>query len=230
MTDIPHILIVDDDSRLRALLHRYLTENKFRVTGASDSKEARERLSNLQFDLIVLDVMMPGETGLDLTHSLRCHSQIPILLLTAMSEPEDRILGLESGADDYLPKPFEPRELLLRIRTILRRVNETPTNPVDQNIFRFGFFHFNLYERRLIHGGTTIPLTESETALLEAFVAAPGKILTREDLLNSQAVKGNLRTVDVQINRLRRKLEIDPKFPRYLQTIRGHGYVLKGHI
>ena len=227
MDDLPHILVVDDDSRLRSLLRRYLSENGFRVTGASDANEARQRLLALAFDLIVLDVMMPGETGLELTAGLRRTERVPILLLTAMSEPEDRIAGLESGADDYLPKPFEPRELLLRIRTILRRVAEVPgPGDVDGSV-RFGAFHFDLREHQLYRGGLRVRLTDAETGLLRAFVERAGTPLSREDLLACNAVNGNVRTVDVQITRLRRKLEQDPKFPRYLQTVRGLGYVLK---
>ena len=230
MDDLPHILVVDDDSRLRSLLRRYLSENGFRVTGASDANEARQRLLALAFDLIVLDVMMPGETGLELTAGLRRTERVPILLLTAMSEPEDRIAGLESGADDYLPKPFEPRELLLRIRTILRRVAEVPgPGDVDGSV-RFGAFHFDLREHQLYRGGLRVRLTDAETGLLRAFVERAGTPLSREDLLACNAVNGNVRSVDVQITRLRRKLEQDPKFPRYLQTVRGLGYVLKADV
>ena len=229
MDDLPHILVVDDDSRLRSLLHRYLSENGFRVTGASDANEARQRLLALAFDLIVLDVMMPGETGLELTADLRRTERVPILLLTAMGEPEDRIAGLESGADDYLPKPFEPRELLLRIRTILRRLAETPgPGGVDDPVY-FGAFHFDLRQDQLYRGPLRIRLTDAETGLLRAFVERAGTPLSREDLLACNAVNGNARTVDVQITRLRRKLEQDPKFPRYLQTVRGLGYVLKAN-
>jgi two-component system phosphate regulon response regulator OmpR len=229
MDDLPHILVVDDDSRLRSLLYRYLSENGFRVTGASDANEARQRLLALAFDLIVLDVMMPGETGLELTADLRRTERVPILLLTAMAESEDRIAGLESGADDYLPKPFEPRELLLRIRTILRRVAEVPgPGDVDDRV-RFGAFHFDLREDQLYRGRLRVRLTDAETGLLRAFVERAGIPLSREDLLACNAVNGNARTVDVQITRLRRKLEQDPKFPRYLQTVRGLGYVLKAN-
>jgi two-component system phosphate regulon response regulator OmpR len=227
MTDVPHVLVVDDDSRLRSLLHRYLSENGFRVTGAADADEARRRMRALSFDLIVLDVMMPGETGLELTTDIRRTEGVPILLLTAMGEPGDRIAGLESGADDYLPKPFEPRELLLRIRTILRRVAEAPSAGSRENMVRFGEFRFDLRQDQLYRGPARIRLTEAESGLLRAFVERPGKPLSRGYLLEWNAVKGNARTVDVQITRLRRKLEKDPKFPRYLQTVRGLGYVLK---
>jgi len=225
--DVPHVLVVDDDSRLRALLRRFLSENGFRVTEAGDADEARRRLASLAFDLIVLDVMMPGETGLELTRDLRERNRVPILLLTAMGEAEDRIAGLESGADDYLPKPFEPRELLLRIRTILRRVAEAPREVANDDAVRLGDLHFDPRQDQLFRGAERIRLTEAETGLLRAFVERPGQPLSREDLLACNAVNGNSRTVDVQITRLRRKIEADPKFPRYLQTVRGLGYVLR---
>ena len=227
MDDLPHILVVDDDSRLRGLLRRFLSENGFRVTGASDAGEARRRLSALEFDLIVLDVMMPGETGLELTTDLRRSKRVPILLLTAMGETEDRIAGLESGADDYLHKPFEPRELLLRVRTILRRVTEAPVGAGTRQSVRFGHYRFDLRREMLFRGADPVRLTEAETGLLRVFAERAGITLTREDLLDCKAVNGNVRTVDVQVTRLRRKFEDDPKFPRYLQTVRGAGYVLK---
>ena len=227
MEEVPHILVVDDDSRLRSLLHRYLSENGFRVTGAADADEARRRLKVLAFDLIVLDVMMPGETGLELTADLRSMDSVPILLLTAMGEPEDRITGLESGADDYLPKPFEPRELLLRIRTILRWVAGAPGAATADRAVRFGDYHFDLRQDALYRGPVRIKLTEAETGLLRAFVERPNHPLSREDLLACNAVNGSTRAVDVQVTRLRRKMESDPKFPQYLQTVRGLGYVLK---
>ena len=225
--DLPHILVVDDDSRLRALLHRFLSENGFRVTEAGDADEARRRLGGLAYDLIVLDVMMLGETGLELTRDLRRNNGVPILLLTAMGEAEDRITGLESGADDYLPKPFEPRELLLRIRTILRRVAEVPRAMANDDAVRFGEMRFDPRLDQLFRGDRRVRLTEAETGLLRAFVDRPGQPLSREDLLACNAVNGNTRTVDVQVTRLRRKLEEDPKFPRYLQTVRGLGYILR---
>lgn len=225
--DPAHILVVDDDSRLRALLRRFLSENGFRVTEAGDADEARRRLGSLAFDLIVLDVMMPGETGLELTRDLRRANQVPILLLTAMGEAEDRINGLESGADDYLAKPFEPRELLLRIRTILRRVSEAPRVIANDAAVRFGDLRFDTRQDQLFRGDSRVRLTEAETGLLRAFVDRVGQPLSREDLLACNAVNGNTRTVDVQVTRLRRKLEEDPKFPRYLQTVRGLGYILR---
>jgi two-component system, OmpR family, phosphate regulon response regulator OmpR len=220
----PHLLVVDDDARLRELLRRYLTDQGFRVTTAGDAAEARARLASIAFDLLVLDVMMPGESGLDLTRSLRRDGRLPILLLTAMAEPEDRINGLEHGADDYLAKPFEPRELVLRIRNILQRVPQ-PAPPVAE--VRFGACRFDLARGELYRGGDAVHLTAAETALLAALARRPGEAVSREALSEEAQFSGNVRTVDVQVTRLRRKIERDPKFPRYLQTVRGTGYVLK---
>ena len=227
MTDIPHILVVDDDSRLRSLLHRYLSENGFRVSSAADAVQARRNLAAIEFDLIVLDVMMPGETGLELTTSLRQTGSIPILLLTAMGEPDQRIAGLECGADDYLPKPFEPRELVARIQTILRRTMARPATSPDHGQIHFGPFRFDLRRRQLFQGQARVRLTEAETGLLHALAIRAGEILSREQLIASDAGGGQERAIDVQVTRLRRKLEPDPKFPRFLYTVRGHGYVLR---
>ncbi len=220
----PHLLVVDDDARLRELLRRYLTEQGFRVTVAGDAAEARARIASIAFDLLVLDVMMPGENGLDFTKSLRQSSRIPILLLTAMAEPEDRINGLERGADDYLAKPFEPRELVLRVRNILQRV---PAPLVAAAEFRFGACRLDLARGELYRGGDAVHLTAAETALLMALARRAGEPVSREALSEEAQFSGNVRTVDVQMTRLRRKIERDPKFPRYLQTVRGTGYVLK---
>ena len=220
----PHLLVVDDDARLRELLRRYLSDQGFRVTTAGDVAEARARLASIAFDLLVLDVMMPGESGLDLTHSLRQDSKLPILLLTAMAEPEDRINGLERGADDYLAKPFEPRELVLRIRNILQRVPQPPLGAAD---LRFGACRFDLARGELYRGGDAVHLTAAEAALLLALARRVGEPVSREALSQEAQFSGNVRTVDVQVTRLRRKIERDPKFPRYLQTVRGTGYVLK---
>jgi two-component system, OmpR family, phosphate regulon response regulator OmpR len=220
----PHLLVVDDDARLRELLRRYLTDQGFRVTTAGDAAEARARLASIAFDLLVLDVMMPGESGLDLTRSLRRDGRLPILLLTAMAEPEDRINGLEHGADDYLAKPFEPRELVLRIRNILQRVPQ-PAPPAAE--VRFGACRFDLARGELYRGSDAVHLTAAETALLAALARRPGEAVSREALSEEAQFSGNVRTVDVQVTRLRRKIERDPKFPRYLQTVRGTGYVLK---
>jgi two-component system phosphate regulon response regulator OmpR len=220
----PHLLVVDDDAPLRELLRRYLTEQGFRVTTAADAAEARAKLQSLAFDLLVLDVMMPGEDGLALTGALRRESRIPILLLTAIAEPEDRINGLERGADDYIGKPFEPRELVLRIRNILQRV---PQPSADAHELRFGAFRIDLVRGELYRGSDLVHLTAAEGALLLALARRAGEAVSREALSEEAQFSGNVRTVDVQVTRLRRKIERDPKFPRYLQTVRGTGYVLK---
>ncbi len=220
----PHILVVDDDRRLRELLRKYLSENGYMVTTATDAAAARARLESLTFDLLVLDVMMPGETGLDLTRSLRRTSPGPILLLTAMGEADDRIAGLECGADDYLPKPFEPRELLLRVGSILRRAGP-PATPAA--VVAFGEFAFDIGRTDLTQAGQAVRLTTGEADLLKVFALNPGATLTRERLGREGGLGGNQRTVDVQITRLRRKIEADPKAPRYLQTVWGVGYVLR---
>ncbi len=218
----PHLLVVDDDARLRELLRRYLTDQGFRITTAVDAAAARAKLAGLSFDLLIVDVMMPGEDGLSLTQSLRSTSRIPILLLTAMAEGRDRIAGLERGADDYLVKPFEPRELVLRIRNILQR--ERPSAAAE---LRFGAFRLDLKRGELFRGAEPVHLTAAEAALLLALARKPGEAISREALSLEGQFSGNLRTVDVQMTRLRRKIEADAKFPRYLQTVRGTGYVLR---
>jgi two-component system phosphate regulon response regulator OmpR len=226
--ELAHVLVVDDDARLRELLRRYLSEHGFRVATAADAREARQRLADLAFDLIVLDVMMPNESGLALTHDLRRTSQVPILLLTAMGEVDDRIRGLESGADDYLAKPFEPRELVLRMRTILKRAAPAPLPaPVRPAAVRLGTVVFEPGRQALRRGETLIHLTQAEAALLTVFAERPGVTLSRDDLSAAGIAAAQARTVDVQVTRLRRKIEPDPKFPRYLQTVRGKGYVLQ---
>lgn len=219
--DAPHILVVDDDRRIRELLKRYLSDNGFRVTTAEHAAEARARLEGLAFDLIVLDVMMPGESGFDLAQSLRRTSPVPILMLTARGEAGDRIEGLERGADDYLAKPFEPRELLLRIGTILRRAQMPGMKKADE--ISLGQRRFNVTRGELWDGDRQIRLTTREIQLMRMFAANPGKPLSRLDLCDNEAAE---RSIDVQINRLRRKLEADPKNPVYLQTVRGEGYAL----
>jgi two-component system phosphate regulon response regulator OmpR len=220
----PHLLVVDDDTRLRELLRRYLVENGFRVTAAGDAGEARANLASFAFDLVVLDVMMPGEDGIALTRSLRRINPVPILLLTAMAEPEDRVNGLEQGADDYMAKPFEPRELLLRIRNILQR-RPTPAAPPSE--VRFGGFRFDLARGELRRGTDPVHLTAAEAGLLLVLAQRAGEPTTREELSEAAQFSGNVRNVDVQMTRLRRKIERDPRYPRYLQTVRGTGYVLK---
>ena len=222
--DEPHLLVVDDDARIRRLLSQYLMTSGFRVTTAGDAAEARQKLESLAFDLLVLDVMMPGEGGLELTQDLKRTSPVPILLLTAMAEPEDRIAGLERGADDYLAKPFEPRELVLRIRNILQRA---PALREERREVRLGACRFDLVRSELFRGAELVHLTAAETALLAVLAAKAGEPVTREALSEEAQFSGNVRTVDVQMTRLRRKIEKDAKFPRYLQTVRGTGYVFK---
>ncbi len=220
----PHLLVVDDDRRLRELLRKYLSDSGYLVTTAEDAAAARARLESLAFDLLVLDVMMPGESGLELTESLRRTSQVPILLLTAMGEADDRIAGLECGADDYLPKPFEPRELRLRIDSILRRAGP-PAAPQPE--VTFGEFRFDIDREELLRNGNPVRLTSGETELLKVFALNPGVTLTRERLGHESRLGDSSRTVDVQIARLRRRIEPDRKAPRYLQTVWGAGYVLR---
>ena len=220
----PHLLVVDDDTRLAELLRRYLSDGGFRVTVAADASEARAQLASFAFDLVVLDVMMPGESGLDLTRALRREGRVPILLLSAMAEPEDRVNGLEQGADDYLAKPFEPRELLLRIHNILQR---RPVLNAGQHEIRFGGYRFDTVRGELFRGDELVHLTAAETGLLSVLAQRAGHPISREELSLCGVFSGNVRNVDVQMTRLRRKIERDPRFPRYLQTVRGTGYALK---
>jgi two-component system phosphate regulon response regulator OmpR len=221
--DAPHLLVVDDDTRIRNLLKQYLTENGFRVTVAGTAAEARRRLAGLDFDLVVLDVMMPGESGVDLTRSLRDQRDVPILMLTALSETESRITGLEAGADDYLPKPFDPRELILRISNILRRGGPQAVPKVEQIVF--GPYTFQIAKRELKRGGEALRLTDREQEILAIFAGRAGETIPRHELVAGESEVGE-RTIDVQINRLRRKIERDPSNPVWLQTVRGIGYRL----
>jgi two-component system, OmpR family, phosphate regulon response regulator OmpR len=221
--DAAHLLVVDDDTRIRNLLHQYLTEKGYRVTVAATAAEARRKLEGLDFDLMVLDVMMPGETGIDLTKSLRQTKEVPILMLTALSETDMRIKGLEAGADDYLAKPFDPRELILRINSILRR-GGAPSKPKLEQII-FGGFAFNIVKRELKRGADVIRLTDREQEIMTTFAERPGETVPRYELVGEESDIGE-RTIDVQINRLRRKIEHDPANPVYLQTVRGIGYKL----
>jgi two-component system phosphate regulon response regulator OmpR len=230
MAELAHILVVDDDTRLRELLRRYLSENGFLVSAARDSAEARRLLAGLEFDMIVLDVMMPGEDGFSLTESLRRTNPVPILLLTARGEVTDRIAGLERGADDYLSKPFEPRELLLRISTILRRaampgVARSPSAGTQR--IAFGACVFHLRRGELLREDRPVHLTEVETVLLRALAERTGETVSREELILEGGIDGNERAVDVQVTRLRRKIEPNPRAPRYLQTVRGAGSRLR---
>jgi two-component system, OmpR family, phosphate regulon response regulator OmpR len=219
-----HVLVVDDDERLRRLLQRFLREHGYHVTTAADAADAKAVLRNYAIDLMVLDVMIPGQDGVSLTGELRATVDLPILMLTARGETEDRVGGLAAGADDYLVKPFDPRELLLRIATILRRIQprEAPAQPV-----RFGSFVFDPSRPELRQGDEVVHLTETEMALLQALARDPGLPLSRQDLGEQSRMGSSDRAVDVQIARLRRKLELDPRKPRYLLTRRGEGYVLR---
>jgi two-component system phosphate regulon response regulator OmpR len=225
MTDAsPHVLVVDDDARLRDLLRQFLGRHGMTVTTAADAIEARARLAAFAFDLAVVDVMLPGESGLDLTRHLRASTALPVLLLTARAEAADRIAGLSSGADDYLVKPFEPDELLLRIRAILRRAPPPATAPAQ---VAFGPFRFLPARDELLRDGVTVRLTAAETALLRVLAARADSAVSREDLVARAHVDGGERTIDVQVTRLRRKIEDDPRNPRWLQTVRGSGYILR---
>jgi two-component system phosphate regulon response regulator OmpR len=219
---VRHLLVVDDDRRIRELLQKYLIEYGYHVTTASDAQEARKRMTRFDFDLLIVDIMMPGEDGLTLTKQLRTKTDMPILVLTARGEPEDRIAGFESGADDYLAKPFEPRELLLRVASILRRVGGPLPTLTGLSL---GRFYFDLRRNELRDGNKAVRLTSTETGLLKIFAVKPGRIISRYDLCDRLGVSD--RTVDVQVTRLRRKIEDDPKMPRYLQTVWGEGYVLR---
>jgi two-component system phosphate regulon response regulator OmpR len=223
--DAAHVLVVDDDRRLRALLSSYLVKNGHRVTVAATAAEARGYLDGLAFDIIVLDVMMPGENGLDFATALRGRSQVPILMLTARGEPQDRVRGLEIGVDDYLTKPFEPRELLLRIGSVLRRTRAAAVGGPEKAVVRFGRFAFSLERGELRAGDETIRITEREREVLRLLSANPGAVVSREALSGSGGAAQE-RTVDVLVNRLRRKIEEDPANPTYLQTARGAGYRL----
>ncbi len=222
----PHILVVDDDDRLRKLLGRYLRDNGYHVSTAGSAAEARTSLDGMSFDLIVLDVMMPGESGVEFTRGLRRTASVPILLLTAMAEPEDRIAGLESGADDYLTKPFEPRELLLRVATILRRTAQPPPAEPPESI---GMGEVRYFPERdlLLQGEEPVRLTTAEADLLRVFAASPGETMSRQVLCERIGGDVSERAVDVQIARLRRKIEANPQNPLYLQTVWGRGYVLR---
>lgn len=219
----PHILVVDDDRRIRELISSFLTSHGLRVSTAADAAEAREKMRGLSFDLMVLDVMMAGESGIELTRAIRQQqSRLPILMLSALAETSDRVNGLKSGSDDYLPKPFEPIELLLRIRSILRRTNHSP---LALSEVRFGECTFHVSRGELRRNGELIRLTTRERELLRLLVEHSGRAIARNELMNP-GTEENARTIDVQINRLRRKIEADPASPVYLQTIRGAGYTL----
>ncbi|MEL6947999.1 MAG: response regulator [Pseudomonadota bacterium] len=223
MDDAAHILVIDDDSRIRDLLSRYLAEQGFRITTAAHAGEASRKMEGLSFDLLIVDVMMPGERGTDFTRRIRMELEVPVLMLTALGETEARIKGLEAGADDYLPKPFDPRELLLRINSILRRTQVEDT-PAAEKIL-FGPYAYSIASRELKRGADVIRLTEREREIMNLFALNAGEVVPRHELCGPDGA-ANERTVDVQINRLRRKIERDPAAPTWLQTVRGIGYRL----
>ena len=228
-----HLLVVDDDERIRGLLQKFLIRNGFLVSVARDAAQARRLLAGLEFDMLVLDVMMPGEDGISLTRDLRRKMKLPILLLTAKGETANRIEGLEAGADDYLVKPFEPKELLLRINAILRRMPQPDHGTPIPRVLHLGPVRYDMDRGELWRGGDPIRLTSTEAALMRIFSAQPGTALSRDKLVGDipreelSESTGAERAVDVQITRLRRKIEQDPKQPRYLQTVRGEGYMLQ---
>ena len=225
----PHLLIVDDDERIRGLLRKFLARHGFLVSVARDAEHARRILSGLEFDMIVMDVMMPGEDGVALTRALREKIATPILLLTAKGETEDRISGLEAGADDYLAKPFEPKELLLRINAILRRMPDPETEATAPKVLQMGGVRFDIERSELMRGDETVRLTATEVQLMRIFSENLREPVSRAMLveeLGRDKGQAQERAVDVQITRLRRKIEADPKQPRYLQTVRGEGYML----
>jgi two-component system, OmpR family, phosphate regulon response regulator OmpR len=225
--DAQHLLIVDDDKRIRSLLSQFLRSNGYRVTTAESAADARRNMEGLSFDLIVLDVMMPGENGFQFAEKLRSHSAVPILMLTALADINDRIRGFEIGVDDYLSKPFDPRELLLRIASILRRVTASPPapdKPTPESVV-FGKFRYTINRGELLDGEELVKITDRERDMMRLLAEAHGAAVSREALAGPDS-DANERTIDVQINRLRRKIERDPANPSYLQTVRGSGYRL----
>ena len=222
-----HILVIDDDQRLRLLLKQFLEKNGFRVSDAKDTDQAKKIMKSLIFDLLVIDIMMPGQNGLEFLKEVRLKNNVPALMLSAMSAPEDRLDGLEFGADDYMTKPFEPRELLLRIQNILKRF--TPNISKNNENTRFGPFLFNQNSLNLYKDGISVHLTTSEQKLLNCFALSPNKALSRDDINNLLGGNMEIRSIDVAIVRIRRKLEQDQRYPIYLQTVRGVGWMLQTH-
>ncbi|MCB2106709.1 MAG: response regulator [Rhodobacteraceae bacterium] len=231
----PHVLIVDDDQEIRTLLSRFLSKHEFRVTTAKDGREMREALKDWKIDLIVLDLMMPGEDGLTLCRQVRNDSDVPIIMLTAMGEDVDRIIGLEVGADDYMAKPFNPRELSARIKAVLRR-SAAPTVPVGENsneVISFDQFRLDVGTRTLSKGDEGVPLTAGEYDLLIAFVEHPRRVLNRDQLLDMARGRAAIpfdRAIDVQVGRLRKKIEPDAKNPTLIKTVRGGGYMFTPEV
>lgn len=223
LTSKPHVLVVDDDQRIRVLVSRYLLAEGFIVLAAADAREAEALLHAFSFDLMVLDVMMPGETGLDFLKRIRKDKPLPVLMLTALGETEERIEGLHSGADDYLPKPFEPRELILRLHAILRRSRKN----IEDRFARVGGWQFDPENESIFNANETRKLTTVEVKLLGVFLQESGRVFSRSELAEACGLSGSERAVDVQITRLRKKIEDNPKMPRYLKTVRGRGYLLR---
>jgi two-component system phosphate regulon response regulator OmpR len=221
--DAPHLLVVDDDRRIRDLLSRFLSTEGYRISTADSAAMARAKLESLRFDLLILDVMMPGETGFDFARYIRKSSTVPILMLTARDAAESRITGLELGADDYVAKPFEPRELSLRIANILKRARPAAASPAES--VRFGPFVFHIARTELRKGEDVVRLTDREREMLTVLAATPGETVPRQALSGNGATISE-RAVDVQVNRLRRKIELDPANPLFVQTVRGIGYRL----
>lgn len=220
-----HILVVDDDTRICDLVSRFLREHGFVVLTAEDVAQAENMLVHFEFDALVVDVMMPGKTGTEFVQDLRARAQeIPVLLLTALGEAEDRISGLEAGADDYLPKPFEPMELVLRLRAILRRTQKPQR---DRVLYKIGVWQFDIKHDELKNGQDVLHLTSMEASLLRALAESCGEVVSRDDLARRSGLSTGGRTIDVQVTRLRRKIEEDTKAPRFLQTVRGKGYLLR---
>ena len=226
----PHLLVVDDDERIRSLLQQFLVQDGYLISTAENAEQARILLSGIEFDLIILDVMMPGQDGISFAGELRnLGNNTPILLLTARGETEDRIKGLEAGADDYLPKPFEPKELLLRINAILRRMPDLKEDKMMPKTLDFGNLKYDVARNELWDGKKQVRLTTTESQLMKIFTSALGEPISRADLVMSLGRDVSLaqdRAIDVQITRLRRKIEVNPSQPRYLQTVRGAGYML----
>jgi len=220
-----HILVIDDDERLRLLLRRFLEESDFRVSDVGSAADARQMLAGIVFDLIIVDIMMPGETGLEFLADIRKNNKVPALFLTAMSETEHRIAGLESGADDYMSKPFEPRELVLRIRSILARAATRPGKS-DSGI-SFGPYSFDRNTGILMHPSGRIHITTAEQKLLTSFAASPDRVLSRDDIATAMDSSMRGRSIDVAVARLRAKIEPDPRYPVYLQTVRNKGWLLR---
>lgn len=224
LAGLPHVLIVDDDDRIRQLVSRYLREHGFVASTAADAAQAKEALGIFAFDALIVDIMMPGESGLEFTAALRKSSDIPVLLLTALGESVDRIAGLETGADDYLAKPFEPKELVLRLQSILRRRPKAEAAPTS---FKVGRWEYDPAHKELRCGAELERLTTVEDNLLRALASRAGEVVSRDDLAEMCDMDAGERTIDVQVTRLRRKIEDDPKMPRCLQTVRGKGYLLR---